>query len=204
MKKRSLMLGTAIMLAVLLVAGGTMAWFTASTEPVENEFTAGTLMIELVDEFEGAPNVNPGDCYAKDVYVINTGTKRALVRIEKDMVLNSNPNGPADIALDIGVVEYELGQGWVEDEDGYFYYEDILLPGENGEGERTTSLFAENEEGKNICFAGEGMDNDYQGAELTITIEAEAIQATNGAPTEEGWKFDPLAEEEEEEVDEPA
>lgn len=189
MKKRNLMLGTAIMLAVLLVAGGTMAWFTASTQPVENEFTAGTLEIKLVDEFEGAPNVNPGDCYEKLVYVENIGTKRALVRIKKDMVFSDE--------LSLDVLDYELGQGWVEVGE-YFYYEDILQPTVDGEpGEQTTPLFAENEEGFNICFAGEGMGNEYQGAELTITIEAEAIQATNGAPTDEGWEFDPLKPEEE-------
>ena len=32
-----------------------------------------------------------------------------------------------------------------------------------------------------ICFDGPSMDNTYQGAELDITINAEAIQATNGA-----------------------
>ena len=37
MKKRNIMLGSAVLLAVLLVAGGTMAWFTADAN-IENEF----------------------------------------------------------------------------------------------------------------------------------------------------------------------
>lgn len=37
------------------------------------------------------------------------------------------------------------------------------------------------------------MDNQYQGKKFTITVKADAIQATNGAPTAEGWLFDPLA-----------
>lgn len=194
MKKKDIMLGSAIVLVVLLVVGGTMAWFTAESAPVENKFKAGTVEIELVDEFdqEGAQNVNPGDCYDKKVYVKNIGTKRALVRIKKDMVFNrDNSDGKA---LDIGVVNYELGKGWrevVEGQDVYFYYEDILDPKIDVAGGKTSPLFKDNK----VCFDGEGMNNDYQGANFDIKIKAEAIQATNGAPTAEGWKFDPLKDE---------
>jgi predicted ribosomally synthesized peptide with SipW-like signal peptide len=188
MKKRTIMIGSAILLAVLLVAGGTMAWFTASTDPVGNVFTAGTVAIELTDNFEGAPNVNPGDCYEKEVYVTNTGTKRALVRIKKDMVFK-NVN-EEDLAMD--VVEYMLGENWTYEEDGYFYYNQVLAPEtDQSPAGMTTPLFKDNK----ICFDGEDMDNSYQGAQFTITVKAEAIQATNGAPTDSEWAIDPLAPE---------
>jgi predicted ribosomally synthesized peptide with SipW-like signal peptide len=183
MKKRNLMLGSAILLVVLLVAGGTFAWFTATTEEVTNSFTAGTLDIELIDEFEGALNVNPGDCYEKIVYVNNLGTKRAFVRIAKDMVFD-NPQ------LDLGVVTYELGEGWVE-HDGYFYYTEELAAKDGNTIDRTTDLFAMNENETQICFLGAEMGNDYQGAKLDINIKAEAIQVTNGAAADE-WGIDPL------------
>ncbi len=229
MKKRKWMLGSAMILALILVAGGTLAWFTATADPVVNEFTAGTLEIELIDEFDGAPNVNPGDCYEKIVYVENTGTKRAFVRIKKDIAFD-NPN------LGLGVVEYQLGDGWVE-HDGYFYYTEALA----AETGVTTNLFADRASTQrgifgrwvlcdvcnqwyykwhwqsghcgcpgapdpedpeppvdppvdppecNIFFNGEDMGNEYQGAVLEITIEAEAIQVTNGAALAE-WGIDP-------------
>lgn len=183
MKNKKMMLGSAIMLAVLLVVGGTFAWFTAETDPVVNNFKAGTLEIELIDEFEGALNVNPGDCYDKEVSVKNVGTKRAFVRIAKDMVFDNQD-------LDLDVVEYELGTDWVEYE-GYFYYTKELAAKDGETIDRTTDLFLANEDGNNICFKGEEMNNDYQGAELDITIKAEAIQVTNGAALEE-WGIDPL------------
>ncbi len=175
MKKRKIMLGSAIMLAVLLVTGGTLAWFTASTEPVDNKFTAGTLEIKLVDNFEGAPNVNPGDCYDKEIYVENVGTKKAMVRIDAKAVFSDG--------LSTEILRYELGENWLY-QDEYYYYTKVLET-----NERTTSLLKDNK----ICFDGPSMNNDYQGAELTITVEADAIQATNGAPGSEGWAFDPLA-----------
>ncbi|HRC54029.1 MAG TPA: SipW-dependent-type signal peptide-containing protein, partial [Bacillota bacterium] len=49
MKKRNLVLGSIVVLAALLIVGGTMAWFTAEADPVTNTFTAGTVEIELHD-----------------------------------------------------------------------------------------------------------------------------------------------------------
>ena len=171
MRKSKMMVGSAIMLAVLLVAGGTLAWFTATAEPVVNEFTAGTVEIELVDEFDGAPNVNPGDCYKKVIAVKNTGTKKAYVRIKADAVFDG---GQSTHVLNYGIDgpgRWNLLDGWTQKGE-YFYYNRIVHP-----GKYTQPLLKCNR----ICFDGPSMDNTYQGAKLDITIGAEAIQATNGA-----------------------
>ncbi len=233
MKKRSMMLVTSMMLAVLLIAGGTFAWFTATAGPVVNEFEVGTLEIELVDEFCPPTNVNPGDCYEKVVYVENTGSKCAFVRVDMEMAFGHT-------GLPTDVVTYELGDKWVE-HNGYFYYIEQLA----AEGGRTTDLFAfmpceepcgeemstmffgkitcpicgekywpllghncpgpdpdepdpDPDEpdpdpiacGGHICFDGPSMGNEYQGAVFTITINAEAIQCSNGAALDE-WGVDP-------------
>lgn len=178
MKKNKVMIGTMLLLVVLLIGGGTFAWFTAQAEPVVNEFTAGTVEIELIDCFEGAPNVNPGDCYWKAIYVKNTGTKRAYIRIKADAVFDG---GQSTDVLSYGINNpinwgpFNLLPGW-EYEDGYFYYNRIVHP-----GHYTRPLLKCNR----ICFNGPLMDDTYQGAELDITISAEAIQATNGAIQEE-------------------
>lgn len=183
MKNKKMILGSSILLVVLLVIGGTMAWFTASTDPITNNFTAGTLTINLVDEFEGAQNVNPGDCFEKEVYVENTGTKQAFVRIKKDIAFDK-------VGLDLDVVEYTLGEGW-EEHNGYFYYTQALAAKDGDVVAKTTNLFAANNDGKNICFNGPNMDNDYQGAQLDIVVEAEAIQVTNGAAEAEWGVYPP-------------
>lgn len=174
MKKRRIMTGSAILLAVLLVAGGTFAWFTATAEPVVNEFKAGTVELDLKDNFYAckAQNVNPGDCYYKNVYVKNTGTKKARVRIELD---GEFENGlPTD-----GVVKYDFSKGlfgqelWKDGGDGYLYYRYILKPGQS-----TDRLFKNDK----VCFDGEKMGNEYQGQKFELTIGADMVQASNGAP----------------------
>ncbi len=189
MKKRNMMLLTSMMLAVLLIAGGTFAWFTAETEEVTNVFTAGTLEIELIESFCPPTNVNPGDCVTKDVKIKNIGTKYAVVRIEKSDVFEMANNAGW---LDTDVVTYTLGTNWIE-KDGYFIYKKVLgtrdpgflFPGNN----KTTSLFKNNK----VCFSGPDMGNEYQGAEYSMIIKGEGIQATNDAPEEWGltvtWNF---------------
>ena len=171
MKKKNLVLITTAALVVLLIAGGTMAWFTAEADPVVNEFTAGTVDLKLIDRFEGAPNVNPGDCYKKVIAVKNTGSKKAYIRIKADAVFDG---GQSTNVLRYGLAKpglFGLLPGWTE-KDGYFYYNQIVYP-----DHYTKPLLKCNR----ICFDGPSMDNTYQGAELDITINAEAIQATNGA-----------------------
>ena len=128
MKKRKWMLGSTLILVLLLVVGGTLAWFTATADPVVNEFTAGTVEIKLIDKFDGAPNVNPGDCYSKKIYVKNTGTKRAYIRIKADAVFDG---GQSTDVLKYGINgpgRFNLLDGWTQKGE-YFYYNRIVHPG---------------------------------------------------------------------------
>lgn len=183
MKKRNMMLLTSMMLAVLLIAGGTFAWFTASADPVVNEFTMGTLDIKVHENFCPPTNVNPGQCFNKDIWIENTGSKRAVVRIGIDEAFEM-AGGAGWLGTD--VISYTLGYGWFKKTIGgedYFVYNRVL-GGSNypwsSEYKKTTNLFK-----GCICFDGKKMGNEFQGATYTMTVNAEAIQATNGAPWDE-------------------
>ncbi len=69
-----------IVLAVTLVGGATLAWFTAETDPLENVFTAGTVEIEAGGKSR-VPNWNPGDIDEAKFCVTNTGSKKVNVRL---------------------------------------------------------------------------------------------------------------------------
>lgn len=176
MKKRIVIMLTVALIG-LLVVGGTLAWFTAEAKPVINSFKAGTLEINLVDNFdeENAQNVNPGDCYDKVVYVENTGTKSAFIRVKLTPVLKD----PEGNNLNQSVVTYNILNDWVLHTDGYYYY-----PYAVDAGGKTLEII------KEVCFAGKEMTDVYQGATFTLTVEAEAIQASNGAALN-AWGVDP-------------
>lgn len=166
-------------LVALLVVGGTMAWFTDSAE-VTNKFTAGTVEIELHDKTlnnseevnfpaNGFENVNPGDLYDKLVSVENIGSKRVYVRVKLTPTWTftndstSNDLAPAQL---VGLNTTD----WIEDEDGWYYYVEIL-----DKDEVTTRLI------EGVHFIGEEMNNDYQGAKFELKVEAEAVQASHYA-----------------------
>ncbi len=73
-----------IVMAIAAMAGGTLAWFTAESGPVENVFVAGTVSISA-DETVAPPassleNWNPGDCDEKEFEIENDGTKGIYLR----------------------------------------------------------------------------------------------------------------------------
>lgn len=186
MKKRTIMMFSAVALLAILVVGGTMAWFTSTAEK-ENTFIAGTVEIKLHDvvarledgeeePFTTLENINPGDEKAKVVYVESTGSKGSYIRVKltpKWVVKDETTVLPNEITGENGgTVAYwpSIGAGWSLDNDGYYYYEHILK-----QGDKTTNLIEQ------INFNGPLMNNDYQGATFTLEVKAESVQASNYA-----------------------
>ena len=172
MKKKSLMLIMSMTLAVLLIAGGTFAWFTANADPVVNEFEAGTLIMSVQECFNAcdAANVNPGDCIKKNVRFHNDGTKRMFVRVDLAEMFENTEGDALDPE---GIISYDIGDNWILHTDGYYYYTEEVDP-----EEYTGKIITK------VCFDGPAMDNDYQGSKFTLTVISEAIQVTNGAATD--------------------
>jgi len=197
MNKKNLLIGSALVLAALLVVGGTMAWFTAGAGPVTNTFIAGTVEIELHDVTyddlqvlvpfpeNGIQNVNPGDEYTKIVYVENTGSKAVYVRV---YLTPAWTKGTGSLPLDVEGVDMAtfpiVGTDWVLHTDGWYYYTEPLAGAPADEVNRVTTHLIEKVE-----FAGAAMTNDYQGATFTLTVEAEAVQASHEAYKDE-WGTD--------------
>lgn len=67
---------------------------------------------------------------------------------------------------------------WTQGEDGYFYYNKVLKP-----GEVTEPIFT------NVAFSGT-MDNAYQGAQVVVDVAAQAVQTAHNGSTvtdAKGW-----------------
>lgn len=67
MKKKILALSMVACLAATALVGGTLAYFTDTTETKVNEFTVGNVNIDLTEpEWKGDATLMPGKSYAKD------------------------------------------------------------------------------------------------------------------------------------------
>jgi alternate signal-mediated exported protein len=87
-KKRRRVLGASCILAALIIAGSSFAWFTSKDE-VTNRLTANAdYGVSIVESFVPPQNMIPGQQVNKDVYAVNTGTIGAFVKETVSGVLN--------------------------------------------------------------------------------------------------------------------
>lgn len=187
MRKKILVFALAA-LCLSFALTGTLAFFTAE-ETAHNVITTGGVDIELLewaDEdktevFTDVIGVVPGIDVTKIVEVKNTGSAEAWVRLSAStaIILDEGVEGEVDLSLvtiDFNTTDWTLG------EDGWYYYNKALKP-----GEITAPLFT------TVSFAAD-MDNMYQNSDTTVDVMAMAVQSANNgiAATEAvGW---PLGE----------
>ena len=184
-----------VALAAALVAGTMGAWFTAEDELPVAEFKAGTVAINVDglevggEELSEQPieNVNPGDDFDLCWRIVNTGTKRAQLRVKFEKEWVAGEEGGEDLSPSVVGLSLAKEQ-WRLEDDGYYYYMDGPLAGTFADADG-----AEVELCVNVKFDGSSMGNKYQGAQFKLSGKVEAVQASNGAPFEV-WGIDLFAE----------
>lgn len=185
MKKWKIVALCTVLACLSIVASGTLAYFTAS-ETAHNVITSGGVDIQLIEQsrnedgslvpWEDVDGVMPGAEISKIVTVENTGASDAWVRVSvtKSITLARGVQGTPDLSL---VVLDINPTDWTE-QDGYYYYNDPLAPGET-----TPPLFT------TVTFDPK-MGNDYQGSTAHIDVKADAVQVANNGETvldAQGW-----------------
>jgi len=183
MKKKILTIAL-IVICLAVVAGGTLAAFTAEGI-ARNVITTGKVGVELVEKHidasgakvdfpkDGVTGVMPGTSVSKIVSVKNTGAE-AWIRVAVEKKVTAADGS----ALKSDVVSFKVDDTKWQLKDGYYYYLEPVATGES-----TDILFDE------VDFAA-SMGNEYQGCKVEIIVAAQAVQtANNGTTIEEvtGW-----------------
>lgn len=198
MKKKQISVVAAIVMCLAILASGTIAYFTAEDE-VHNIITSGGVDIaieewqevdgELVPYPETPQQTMPGNTVSKIVKVKNLDAdcfiRASIAVVVKDAngkVMELSPEQAK--AIQVVVEEVAIGSeqvGWMKKEadDGWYYYSEIVA-----ENTATEALISE------VIFSGPNMGNEFQNAQIEITIYAQAVQvANNGESALEanGW-----------------
>lgn len=186
-KKKLLVVGV---LGMLTVLGGTLAYFTTTTNVV-NKFKTGLYQNKIVEEFVSPTNWTPGTVTEKTVKVTNTGDIPMAVRASitekwvsasgKELSLKDSNNNVASII--------EFGDEWTKDNDGFYYYgtkENKTVLDASAE---TTSFiksvkFNENikatlnenvsADGKIVTYTSSG--DGYDNATYTLTVRIDTVE----------------------------
>ncbi|MBQ8559229.1 MAG: hypothetical protein IJ439_04520 [Tyzzerella sp.] len=80
MKKKITAICLVASLAIMAITGASLAYFTAE-DTADNVFTMKGIKVEINEEFEQGSELLPGLDINKDVYVTNTGSSDAYVRV---------------------------------------------------------------------------------------------------------------------------
>ena len=162
--KRSLVLVVSVLVLLLAVAGGTLAWLTANTGPVVNTFTPAQVSCEVTEHFNGATKSN--------VNVINNSNIPAYIRV-KLVTYRVNDAGQ-HIGGTATIPPFTPGINWVKYGE-YYYYTLPVAAGGAPAADLISSI--------NLT----GSYNDADGGKQVIEVMAEAIQSSPAKAVGESW-----------------
>ena len=187
--KRKILILSVLAILVAILAANTLAYFTADTK-AHNVITTGDVAIQLnewADEartkkFESPVGVMPGAEVTKIVEVENVGTGSAWVRVELTVEVWMGDEYEEELPAEHVHLMYGDTVGcnttdwW--DQDGYYYYNKPLAPGET-----TEPLFT------SVAFDDQ-MGNEYQNSTAHVDVNAYAVQSANNGEdvlSANGW-----------------
>lgn len=182
--KKSIIIAS-VMLLLLATVGTTLAYIFTETTPVENTFNPSKVSCAVVEN-NGTPVTgsvtNTGDI-KENVQIKNTGDTDAYIRVA--VVVNWMDEAgtkvwatkPVEGADGDYTITYNLGNGWFNGGDGFYYYSKAVSPGES------TSVLID--EAKRLLAAPKGTDGTQY--YLSIEIVASAIQSTPETVVENHW-----------------
>lgn len=178
MKKKIIAIALVAALLAIAIIGGTLAYFTDTTETKENVFTIGNVDITLEElnwEGEGskdAPEIYPGEALKKDPQVKNDGANPCFVRVKVEGLETFEGADPITL-------RYLYADGYNTTDwffyDGYYYYYS------NGSGvlakDATTAPVFDQ-----IVFPYSWTNGDAK-TEYSVDVTAYAVQAQGAKPS---------------------
>ena len=177
--KRRILFICVVALLIALASAGTYS-NSVYTQKATNVVTTGGVDIalhQLTGAGETAPAetvvIMPGDVLSRRVTVENTGDHPAFLRVKLTPGVNDASLSAADcIHLDIDQTNWTY-------QDGYYYYNKILQPGQT-----TPPLFTQ------VTFVGTKVTNAYLGKLFSLDVSVHAVQSEHNGTQPlkaEGW-----------------
>lgn len=173
--KAKLLIVAMIAIVLTVLTQSTLAYYT-TVGTATNVVTSGNIQLQIHEKTadgsdfpEEGVYVIPGDIVSKQVSVENICTHPFYLRVKLVSSTTNNALTPEEcLKLDIDT------QNWTY-VDGYYYYNQILQPGET-----TPTLFTQ------VEIVGSKVDKSHIGSTLSLTVNAYAVQSENN-PAEHPW-----------------
>ena len=173
----------ALVLVIGCVAGGTVAWLVAKTEPVVNIFTYGNIDITLTETTGTSYKIIPGTDITKNPKVTVKGGSEAcwlFVKVEEVGAISTITTDPVHYAIDTGWAQLKDKDG--KDVSGVYYR--LVDAVDN---DTAFNVLKDNK----IIVSGELTKetiNGYAVQQPTLTFTAYAVQQENIADAKTAWE----------------
>ncbi|WP_430602368.1 hypothetical protein IGJ02_002706 [Enterococcus sp. DIV0724b] len=182
-KKKFVHIFWLISVIVLCLVVGSAAAYAAMMvrEEKANLFQIGDLQTNVNEVFNAPTTILPGTSVEKKVAIENTGTVNQFVRVMIQPEIRLESSGSirllpskigAEVMLDLNSEYWKLG------EDGYYYYLKALKPGSSN---RTETVF-------NQVTLKKELGSEYQKANFSLLVKAEAINCAKYAYRDAWWQ----------------
>lgn len=136
MGRRATWLTVSCLAAVTMAVPAAAAFFISAEEGV-NRFSVGVNASRIEEEFGSYEAFEKGKSYGKEVAVRNEGSVSCYVRVFAEI---EDPDAASVLSVDFNETQWTDRQ-----EDGFYYYRELLRP-----GEKTAPLFTELRAGADI------------------------------------------------------
>ena len=152
-----------------------------------NKITIASVKGCIEEEYEQNQVVFPNGTVEKVVKVKNTGTADAMIRVKVEKVWGDgrDENGKLiinpELDTDNIMIHYNTEKWVYNAEDGYYYYMQVLKPGDT-----TSSLF------DSFTVNGNKTDGRYKNKHADIVVSMEMVQAAGGGLSYWGTSFEKL------------
>lgn len=166
-----------VAIALTFISQSTIAYYS-TVGKATNVVTSGNIQFkihEMTDQGTAFPEegvyILPGDIVSKKVSIESDCGQPFYLRVKIVYGIDSQELSAEDcFKLNINEANWELHDGW-------YYYKEIVEPGET-----TPYVFS------HVEIVGSKVDNSYIGKTLTLTVDAQAVQAKNN-PIENGMTY---------------
>lgn len=172
----------ALVLVIGCVAGGTVAWLVAKTDPVVNTFTYGNIDIALAETTGTNYKIIPGTNIEKNPKVTVTAGSEAcwlFVKVEEIGAITTSTTDPVHYAIDTGWAQLKDKDG--KDVSGVYYRLVDAV-------DKDTAFNVL--KGNEIIVSGELTKetiNSYAVKQPTLTFTAYAVQKENITTAADAW-----------------
>lgn len=167
--RREFVLVCSIVLLLIGMVGGSLAYLFMSTDPVTNTFTAPNIDVTIPEDFEN------GDTEKKNVYVKNSCDFEVYARAT--YVAYWQNQQTLEIYPEIPVVAVTHGSGWEKQSDGYWLYNQKVAA--NSQTATPFIVLAKLADGQTAP----------EGYKLVIDVIAEVVQANPAEARTQLWGY---------------